>query len=237
MPFDIMKDIAPATLIGWNYNVLVVIPSLPVTSVKELISYARAHPGELNFGSGGNATPAHIAGEFFKLLTATEMTHVPYRSLAAVIQDMLAGRVQLWFGNASDALPQIQVGNSQGLRNQNRRLHPTTRLPIGVKILASDLRDSVPAHGSSHSLHGTYLGPTRGLVGACPNERRSLVPPPGMASRLARFARRTGLRYFANLDPVGAIVGNPAERLNGIQTTTRKADTSYERPRPRRTLL
>ena len=123
---------------------------------------------------------------------------------------------------------------SQGLRNQNRRL-PTTRLPIGVKILASDLRTSVPAHGSSHSPHGTYLGPTRGLVGACPNERRSLVPPPGMASRLARFARRTGLRYFANLDPVGAIVGNPAERLNGIQTTTRKADTSYERPR--RTLL
>ena len=73
MPFDIMKDIAPATLIGWNYNVLVVIPSLPVTSVKELIAYARAHPGELNFGSGGNATPAHIAGEFFKLLTGTEM--------------------------------------------------------------------------------------------------------------------------------------------------------------------
>jgi tripartite-type tricarboxylate transporter receptor subunit TctC len=115
MPFDIMKDIAPATLIGWNYNVLVVIPSLPVTSVKELITYARAHPGELNFGSGGNATPAHIAGEFFKLLTATEMTHVPYRSLAAVIQDMLAGRVQLWFGNASDALPQIQVGKLRAL--------------------------------------------------------------------------------------------------------------------------
>lgn len=115
MPFDILKDLAPVTLIGWNYNVLVVSPSLPVKSVQELIDHLKANPDQLNFGSGGVATPAHLAGELFKQATGTKMVHVPYRGLVVAIQDLLAGRIQVLFGNASDVIPHIQAGTMRAL--------------------------------------------------------------------------------------------------------------------------
>lgn len=115
MPFDILNDLAPITLIGWNYNVLVVNPSLPVNSVPELIAYLKANPDKVNFGSGGVATPAHLAGELFKQATGTQMVHVPYRGLVAAIQDLLGGRIQILFGNASDVIPHIKAGSVRAL--------------------------------------------------------------------------------------------------------------------------
>jgi tripartite-type tricarboxylate transporter receptor subunit TctC len=130
MPFDINKDLAPVTLIGWNYNVLVIDPSLPVKSVPELIAYLKANPNTVNFGSGGTATPAHLAGELFKQATGTTMVHVPYRGLVNAIQDLLAGRIQVLFGNASDVIPQILAGKVRALAVVgDKRLSPIPDVP------------------------------------------------------------------------------------------------------------
>jgi tripartite-type tricarboxylate transporter receptor subunit TctC len=135
MPFDILKDLAPVTLIGWNYNVLVIHPSMPVNSMSDLITYLRANPDKVNFGSGGNATPAHLAGELFKQATDTKMVHVPYRGLLVAIQDLLAGRIQVLFGNASDVIPQILAGKVRALAVVgDKRLPPIPNIPSMAEL-------------------------------------------------------------------------------------------------------
>ncbi|MSQ72123.1 MAG: tripartite tricarboxylate transporter substrate binding protein [Betaproteobacteria bacterium] len=115
MPFDSRKDLAPVVLLGWDFSVLVVNPSVPVKTVAELIAHLKANPDRLNFASGGIGTPAHIAGEFFKQSTGTRMVHVPYKGVIFAVQDMLAGRVELMFGNAIGMIPQIKAGKLRAL--------------------------------------------------------------------------------------------------------------------------
>ena len=115
MGYDVRKDLAPVLLIGWDFNILVVNPSLPVKSVKELIDYLKANPNKLNYASGGNGTPAHIAAEFFKQATGTKMIHVPYKGAGLGVQDLLAGRVQLMFGNVPVTLAHIRSGKLRAL--------------------------------------------------------------------------------------------------------------------------
>ncbi len=135
MPFDIAKDLAPVTLIGWNYNVLVVSPSLNVSTVAELVAYLKANPDKVNFGSGGNATPAHLAGELFKIATGTQMQHVPYRGIVLAIQDMLADRIQVIFGNAPDVAPHIEAGKMKALAVVGpRRLDSMPNVPSMVEL-------------------------------------------------------------------------------------------------------
>jgi len=115
MGYDTRRDLAPIMLIGWDFNILVVNPSLPVASVKELIGYIKSNPNKVNYASGGSGTPAHIAGEFFKQNTATEMVHVPYKAAGLGVQDLLAGRVLLMFGNVPATLPHIRSGKLRAL--------------------------------------------------------------------------------------------------------------------------
>ena len=115
MLFDSRKDVAPIILLGWDFNVLVVNPSVPANSVPELIAHLKANPDMLNYASGGIGTPAHIAAEFFKQSTDTQMVHVPYKGVSFAVQDMLAGRVQLMFGNAVAMIPQIRSGKLRAL--------------------------------------------------------------------------------------------------------------------------
>src|SRR5205814_10043266 len=91
MPYDAVKDFAPITLVAITPNVLVVNPSLPVNSVKELIAYAKANPGKLSFGSGSNGSAGHLAGELFKTEAGVDMVHVPYKGGAPALQAPLAG--------------------------------------------------------------------------------------------------------------------------------------------------
>ena len=112
---DTRKDLAPILLIGWDFNILAVNPAVPVTSVRELVAYLKSNPGKLNFASGGTGTPAHIAAEFFKQNTDTDMVHVPYKSALEAVNDLLAGRVQLMFGNVPATLPHIQSGKLRAL--------------------------------------------------------------------------------------------------------------------------
>ena len=115
MPYDHLKDFAPVILVAGVPNVLVVNPSLPVNSVRELIAYAKANPGKLNFASSGSGTSLHLSGELFKVMAGVEMAHVPYKGSAPALQDLIGGQVQLMFDNLPPSLPQIKAGKLRAL--------------------------------------------------------------------------------------------------------------------------
>ena len=97
MPFDPKKDLLPVALYASVPNILVVNPSLPVTTLSEFTSYAKNNPGKLNFGSSGNGSSMHLAGELYRKMSATEMTHVPYAQVGQATTDLIAGQLQLMF--------------------------------------------------------------------------------------------------------------------------------------------
>jgi tripartite-type tricarboxylate transporter receptor subunit TctC len=96
-PMDVAKEFVPVSLSGQFQHTLIVKKELPVSSVKELVEYLRAHPGKLSFGSSGVGTQAHIAGEYLSLLTQSKMVHVPYRSSPTALNDLLAGNLDINF--------------------------------------------------------------------------------------------------------------------------------------------
>jgi len=95
--------------------VLAVHPSVPAHSVAELIALAKARPGKLNYGSGGNGTPPHLAAELFKSMAGIDLVHVPYKTVAAAITDLIAGQLQVMFTVGPAGLPQIKAGRIRGL--------------------------------------------------------------------------------------------------------------------------
>lgn len=97
MPFDPKKDLLPVALYASVPNILVVHPSLPVTTLGEFTSYAKSNPGKLNFGSSGNGSSMHLAGELYRKMSATDMTHVPYAQVGQATTDLIAGQLQLMF--------------------------------------------------------------------------------------------------------------------------------------------
>src|SRR4051812_17189911 len=109
-PFDPMLDLAPITEVARIQFLLVVNPTVPASSVQELIAYAKAKPGELNFGSSGNGSPQHLGATMLQLLTGTQMNHVPYKGAAPAIADLLPGRIQVWIGASNSLLPHIKDG-------------------------------------------------------------------------------------------------------------------------------
>jgi tripartite-type tricarboxylate transporter receptor subunit TctC len=110
MPYNVRTDFAPITLVASTYLLLVMHPSVPVRTVKEVIALARAQPGKLNFGSAGAGTTPHLSGEMFQFLTGVSMTHVTYRGSPQSAIDLIAGRLDLIFANGSAALPHIRTG-------------------------------------------------------------------------------------------------------------------------------
>ena len=114
MPFDPQKDFAPITLVAGVPNVMVMnadtAKSLGINSVPEFIKYARSHPGKLNMASSGNGTSIHLAGELFKSMTGTFMTHIPYTGSGPAMLAMVSGQVDVMFDNLPSAMPQIKGG-------------------------------------------------------------------------------------------------------------------------------
>src|SRR5688572_29998635 len=113
--FDVTKDFAPITLAGITPNLLVAHPAAPVNSVKELIAYAKANPGKLNYASTGNGTSNHLSFELFKAMTQTDITHVPYKGSAPAVTDLIAGQVQVMFDNTPNVLPHVRAGKLKAL--------------------------------------------------------------------------------------------------------------------------
>jgi tripartite-type tricarboxylate transporter receptor subunit TctC len=109
-PFDPLADLVPVTLLARIQFLLVIHPSVPANTVKELIAHAKAKPGELNFGSSGTGSPQFLGGTLLQQLSGTKMNHVPYKGAAPAVADLLPGRIQVWIGAANSLLPHIREG-------------------------------------------------------------------------------------------------------------------------------
>ena len=115
LDFDFIRDIAPVAGIMRLPNVLVVNPSVPARTLAELIAYAKANPGRINFASAGTGTTQHVAGELFKIMAGVDMVHIPYKGTGPALTDVLGGRVQLLFLNPASAAKYIAAGKLRAL--------------------------------------------------------------------------------------------------------------------------
>jgi tripartite-type tricarboxylate transporter receptor subunit TctC len=114
LPFDTLKDFTPVAMVASAVYALVVHPSISATSVQELIALSKRQPG-LTFASSGIGTPPHLAGERFKMVTGTDLVHVPYKGTGPALSDLMAGHVQMMFADALGSLPHIQSGKLRAL--------------------------------------------------------------------------------------------------------------------------
>ena len=115
MPYDAVRDLAPITQVAQSPNVLVVHPSIPVKTVKELIAFVRARPGQLTFASAGIGTNPHMTFELFRSMTKLDAVHVPYKGSAPAIIDLVGGHVAMMSATALTGIPQIRAGRLRGL--------------------------------------------------------------------------------------------------------------------------
>jgi tripartite-type tricarboxylate transporter receptor subunit TctC len=115
LPFDPLKDLAPVAMLMRSPNVIVVHPSVPVTTTRDLIELARTQPGRITMGSSGYGSAPHMAGELFQYMTKVRLLHVPYKGGGPVYADLLGGQLQLFFGSIASALPHVQANKLKGI--------------------------------------------------------------------------------------------------------------------------
>src|SRR5436853_1848684 len=124
MPFDPNKDLVPvAALVSLN-NVLVVHPSVPAKSVKDIVQLAKKEPGKWTYASSGNGTSIHMSGAMFTQLTGTDMLHIPYKGSGPAVTDLLAGQVNMMFDNIPSSLPHIKAGKLRALATTGAKRDP-----------------------------------------------------------------------------------------------------------------
>jgi len=141
LPYDPAKDFVPVVHIATLPNLLVVHPSVPAQSVADLIAYAKSKPGTLSYASQGNGSSGHMAGEQFKLLTGTDIVHVPYRGAAPALQDLIGGRVQMMFDTVTLQMPQIAAGKTRALAvTATQRVAALADVPTTVEAGLPDLQ-------------------------------------------------------------------------------------------------
>ncbi len=182
LPYDPIKDFAPISLVATTANILVVNPSLPVKTVKELIAYAKANPGKLTFGSAGNGSSNHLAGELFNTMAGVNMTHVPYKGSAAALNDLLGGQLSMMWDVLSTAMPHVATGKTR---------------PLGVTSLKrSAIAPEVPTidesglPGYEVTLWFGVLAPSatpRVIVDKINADLKTILATPDMKERLAKL--------------------------------------------------
>jgi tripartite-type tricarboxylate transporter receptor subunit TctC len=142
LDFNFIRDIVPVSGFSRESNVVVVNPSVPAKTIPELIAFAKANPGKLNFASGGNGTTPHIAGELFKMMTGVDIVHVPYRGAGLALADLLGGQVQVMFATLSSSIEYIR----------DHRLRPlavTTATRVEALADIPTVSDFVPSYEAS----------------------------------------------------------------------------------------
>jgi len=147
LPYNIERDLQPVALVSKGHLLLAVSPSLPVSSVQELIAYAKQSPGKLMNASSSNGSPGHVGGELFKYMTATEIVHVPYKGGAMAINDLIAGHVQLMWESLNSISPHARSGKVKALAVSGSRRSP------GFPDLPTIAEAGVPGYDA-----GTWTG-------------------------------------------------------------------------------
>jgi tripartite-type tricarboxylate transporter receptor subunit TctC len=140
LPYDPVKSFTPVAWVARVPNVMAVHPSLPVKNVSELVRYLKANPGQVNYGSGGNGSAAHLATEYFKLATQTFVVHVPYRGTVPSVTDAVAGQIQMVFTGAPAVIPMVKAGKLKAIAvSSPKRMESMPDIPTlaesGVKGL------------------------------------------------------------------------------------------------------
>jgi tripartite-type tricarboxylate transporter receptor subunit TctC len=144
VPYDLFKQLKTVSIVTTSPEVLVVAPELPVNSLDELIAYAKANPGKLNFGSAGVGTTPHLAGELFKQRAGIAATHVPYRGIGQIFPDMMTNKIQFAFSSIPGALPFTQDNRvrplaTTGLKRSSAYPDLPTVIEAGIKDFSVDL--------------------------------------------------------------------------------------------------
>jgi tripartite-type tricarboxylate transporter receptor subunit TctC len=181
LPYDQVRDFQPLTLIASTPFVLLLHPSIPVRTVKELIAYAKERPGQLNYASGGIGNSGHLAAALFCSLAGVELTHIPYKGTGQAMPDLLAGRVQILFNSALQAVAQVRQG-------QLRALAVTTTKRVAVlPDLPTMAEAGVPGYEFS-SWYGALLpaGTPTQILNKLSAEARRAIHHPEFRSRLAK---------------------------------------------------
>ena len=125
LPYDPIKDFAPVATLAYTPFVMVTHPSLPVDSVQQFIAYARARPGELNYGSSGVGLGSHIAGEVFSAMTGVRMQHIPYKGGGQVMAELIGGQIQVSWNSANATAPHVKAGKIKALAVTGQSRVPT----------------------------------------------------------------------------------------------------------------
>ncbi len=139
LPYDPARDFAPITLVATSPNLLVVHPSLPVRTIKDLVALAKSKPGAINYASAGNGSPGHLAAEYFKKVAKIDLVHIPYKGATPALLDVLAGQASLYFTSPIAAQPFVKSGRLRQIAVTSGKRFPP--LPDVPTIAESGYRD------------------------------------------------------------------------------------------------
>ena len=180
VPYDPVKDFEAVSLVASAPLLVVVHPSLPVTSVRQLIALAKAKPGQLNYASNGVGSSTHLATEMFKMMTGTKMVHVPYKGLSAATTDLLSGQVQVMFSSAVAMMPQVKAGRLRAIAMTGAKRSPA------IPDVPTVAEAGVPDYEAG-SWYGICVpaGTARPIVDQLSREIAVAVKSPDVIERLA----------------------------------------------------
>jgi tripartite-type tricarboxylate transporter receptor subunit TctC len=201
--FNFVRDIAPiAPIVSFPY-IMVVNPWVPAKTLPEFIAYAKANPGKINMASVGIGSTPHLNGELFKVMTGTNMVHVPYRSAAAVITDLLSGQTQLYFGTTASSLEYVRTGKLRALGvTTERRLDALPEIPTVAEF--------VPGYEASNWYGvGAPKATPAEIVDKLNKEISAGVADPNMK---ARFADLGGTVLAGSAADFGKLIANETEK-------------------------
>ena len=206
LSFDFLRDIAPVIHAARLAYVMVVNPSLPVTTLPEFIAYAKANPGKVNYGSAGQGTPQNIACELFKMMTGLNLIHVPYKGGAPAVVDLIAGHVQVIFAPVSESIQQIKAGKL-------RALAATTAARLDVLPDLPTVAEFVPGYeASGFAGIGAPRNTPPEIIAMLNKELNAAVADSKVRARIVELGGT----------PVG---GTPAEFGNMLAEATKKWST------------
>ena len=197
LPFDLVRDLAPVTLMATIPFALVVHPSVQATTLPEFIGLARAQPGKLNYASGGTGTTSHLAGEMFKSMAKVDIVHVPYKGVGPGVIDLLGGQVQMMFAIMQGAMPHVKSGKLRALAvSSAKRTASAPELPTIAE-------SGVPAYEfiSWNAVHVPARTP-RAIVAAINAEIGKVLAMPDVMQRM----------FDLGLE----VAGGPPERLGEL---------------------
>lgn len=179
LPYDVVKDLAPVSLLAAGPFVLILHPSVPANSVKQFVALARSRPGELFFGSPGNGTGGHLSGELFKLLAKVNIVHVPYKGGGPAMNDLIGGQISLLFSDLSTGLLHAKAGRLRALA-----VTSATRSRIAPEI-PTIAEAGVPGYDVS-TWYGLFAptGTPREILSKLSSEVANVMHLPALKSRL-----------------------------------------------------